>query len=123
MIAPILAAALGLLALWALHKLQKKLGIEATAVQDELIWKTVNGGVAYAEEWARKQTNVAPTPASGAEKLQQALEFVRLQLGKTGYDKVGQEKITQLLEAALNEKRPTSVTPQPALPPTPAPTP
>jgi uncharacterized membrane protein YhiD involved in acid resistance len=106
-LAPIIASAFGLVAIWALHQLQKKFGVEASAKQDELVFDAAQKAVWYAEEWAKKQVAVDPTKLpSGAEKLAKAMEFVKEQLDARNVKEYGEAQIVRLLESALHVSRP-----------------
>jgi hypothetical protein len=57
--------------------------------------------VLRAGEWARGKVKLGEAAPTGALKLQAAMDFVQGELVRQGYDKMAEEKLKALIEAAL----------------------
>lgn len=124
-LAPYLFKALGLtvgfFAIWALRHLATKFKIDASAAAERVVWNAAQNAVAYAEEWSLKLAKFDPAKLpSGAQKLQVALEFLRGQIAAQKLDTYGEDRLTQILEAALHVTRPDLTPPQTPAPSTPS---
>jgi hypothetical protein len=105
-LATALGSALSLVAIWAVKQLGAKFGIQNTTAVDSQLWAWCHQGVAYAEEQALKAVKAGQAAPAGADKLATALTFVSSLVAQNGWDKVGEEKLTQLIESALHVQRP-----------------
>lgn len=88
---PVMGALLMALASWALHSLQKKLGVELNAKANEAILGTVRQGIAIAEERAAQAAKANVTDddrKAGAQKAAWAAAFVEKQWPKLASDDV-----------------------------------
>jgi len=109
-LAPIIASGLGLIGIWALHKLSQKFGVQASAAQDQMVFDAAHSAVDYAEAWAAKQVKTDPaTLVDGPAKLAKAMEFLKGQLETRNAAAYGDEQLTRILESALQVKKPVKV--------------
>ena len=93
----ILGPALVALAIWALHKVSKKFGIEASASLEKRVRSLVRSAINHADAWAK---TMAEKPA-GSDKKAAAVKFVIAALAKTGVKDFAKTKIEELVEAQL----------------------
>jgi len=91
--------------------LEKKLDFDMSVENENLLLEYVQQGVAYAEEKAMQKLKVDPADMTpGQKKLDTALEFVREQVQRQGWDELAGEKLARLIEAALNKQRGAATT-------------
>jgi hypothetical protein len=105
-VASILASALSLVGIWAVKQLGKKLGVETTAAIDQQVWDLAHRAVSYAEEQALKAIKAGQTAPSSADKLKTALAFLDGLVKSNGWDKIAEDKLIAMIEAALHVQRP-----------------
>lgn len=123
--APLVTAILGLLGTFLVRKLTRKWDDEKQGAAVQLTQSMIQAGVAFAEEQARKALRTHQVPTKGAQKMQNALDFVRQQLDASGLPNVAEEELVRLIEARLQQERarPDGVVPSDPLvvPPPPPP--
>ncbi len=81
-----------------------KTGLNVSAQQISMLDEAVRGGIAYAEEQARKAAHLGK-PLDGEAKRNVALDFVVDTLKKNEAGEYGRDYLTKLLEAKLNQTR------------------
>lgn len=83
---------------------ETKFGIDIDDKYEAKIQEMVKSGVLRAGEWARAQTKASSTPDSAA-KLAAAVEYVKSELVRQGYEDMAEEQIKALAEAMLAKLR------------------
>ena len=108
LVGPVLAALLAR----GLNALARRWGIQASAEQDRQVYAACERAVVFAEEWARANSG-RPT---GNEKADIALRCLHDLLDSRTFKEYGEPALRRLLDAAVNDARPTSSgLPQPSL--------
>jgi hypothetical protein len=85
--------------------LETKLGINIDDAYEAKLQEIMHSGVLRAGEWARSKVALGEGAPESAKKMEAAIEFVKAELERQGYDKMAEDKIRMLLEAALASKR------------------
>jgi hypothetical protein len=104
-----IATLLGAAMLWLCKSLAAKFNIQMSAEQDAQVYAAADKAVAFAEEWARKQSF---TPI-GSEKADMALSALREVLDSKTYAEFGEPALRKLVDGAVAKMR----SEQAALPP------
>jgi hypothetical protein len=86
-----------LLGTWAVYKLAKKLGLDISAVEKELIQTAIKNGINYVENWTTQQS----TKPTSEVKLQKCIEFVNMILTQAGFKQKASDYLASLIEAQL----------------------
>ena len=85
------------LATWAVYKLGKKFGVDASVVSETQIKSIVKNGINYADRWA-KTASEKPT---SQDKMMKAIDFINTAMVEAGFKKRASEYISKLVEAQL----------------------
>lgn len=81
--------------------LEEKFGVDLDEKYEAKLQDILKSGVLRAGEWARAKVKAGEPLPAGAEKLNTALEFVKAELDRLGYDEMVEDKLKALIEAAL----------------------
>lgn len=103
--APLVTAILGVLGTALVRKLTRKWDAEKQEAATRITQDLIRGGVAFAEEQARKALRTTQVKTEGAEKLQSALDFVRERIDASGLPNIAEGELTRLIEAKLQQER------------------
>lgn len=106
-----LGVVLGLVALWAAHKFGAKLNVEVSSAMDQRLWQAAHNAVTYAEAWSLKTVKAGEPAPAGTEKMAAAMDFMSNFIKQKQLDKIGEDKLAQILEAALHVQRPPPIAP------------
>lgn len=101
----ILTPILVLLARRLIAYLEKKWNFQMEESQELKLLDLISRAIAYAEEKAMAALKAGEDLPSGAQKLDSALEFAMEEIKRMGLDDMAKDKLTKLIEAALNKKR------------------
>jgi len=92
---------------WFVRYLERKLSFDMSTEMENQLLGYVYQGVSYAEEKAMAAVKINPNDmTSGQAKLDRALDYVREQIQRQGWDDIAGEKLSRMIEAALNQMRP-----------------
>jgi len=91
---------------WFIKYLERKLDFDMSLEVEAQLLEYVQQGVAYAEEKAMAALKVDPAAMTpGQAKLDKAMDYVREQIQRQGWDEIAGEKLARMIEAALNQAR------------------
>lgn len=102
---PIVAAAVGIvviaLAKKAVNVFETKTSIEISDQHEALLAGLLEKAVARGEEWAHGKVKLGESAPTGAQKLDQALDFAVSEAERLGLDVKAEEHLKKLIEAQL----------------------
>jgi len=92
--------------------LEKKWDYQVAESQEKKLLDLIARAIAYAEETAMAALKSGEELPEGAQKLDSALEFAAEEIGRMGLDKLATDKLTKLIESALNKQREEGAVPR-----------
>lgn len=104
LVAILLGGVASVLAAWLGKLIAKKLHVQITGEQHELLLDLVDGGITRAEQWAIVKTKIGSPPPAGPDKLNKALTYVEEMARQYKLDVMARDKLVELVESALGDK-------------------
>ncbi len=84
--------------------LKKKFNLALTAAQEAQLTQVFQKAIAFAEEWAVRQTKSLGHKPAAAEKLEKAAEFARKEISRMKLS-LPEDRVADFIHAALGQTR------------------